>query len=286
MPRFRYVHDTFWSGRTGRALRGDHIAQAVAVYLMTCRHANQIGLYYLPIPVMAHEIGSPLQGASKGLRRVCELGFSHYDEESEWVFLPRMAYFQIGEILHERDKRRKGVLNQLSDAESSPYLSAFYEIYGECFRLGEFANREGASKGLRRGFELANGENVCPSKQETKRRQRGERDKERDKEDTNTLSLRFERVWVHVRNKRSRGDALKAFKAAVRSKSYPGDDGLVKALDEAWNLDWCKRPKSKVPYPATWLRAEGWLDEFEQSRPGWKQGDDGVWEEIPPEETT
>jgi hypothetical protein len=70
MPRdFAIVKSSFWTGETGRKLRaagGD--AQRVAMYLITCGSSNMIGLYYLPLPVMCHEIGITLQGASKALR--------------------------------------------------------------------------------------------------------------------------------------------------------------------------------------------------------------------------
>ena len=73
MREYAKVAPAFWTGETGRHLRGDANAQRVAFYLMTCPSANMIGLYYLPLPVLAHEIGISLQGIfegpSKALRR-------------------------------------------------------------------------------------------------------------------------------------------------------------------------------------------------------------------------
>ena len=63
------VSPHFWTGETGRQLRKDADAQRIALYLMTCPSANMIGLYYIPIPLISHEVGISLQGASKGLAR-------------------------------------------------------------------------------------------------------------------------------------------------------------------------------------------------------------------------
>ncbi len=245
MPRFRYVHDTFWSGRTGRAIRGDHLAQAVAFYLMTCHHANQIGLYYMPIPILAHEIGGSIKGASKGLTRLCELGFCYYDEQSEWVFLPRMAHFQIGETLTEKDKRRQGVLNQLAGAGASPFMSAFYEIYGERFGLGDYVPPEEQPKGLARGIELANQEKVTPSKQEIKRREGEEEEKEEKEREKEREDLAVFEAWRGTLPDSSQGrvkftEKKKAKIAARRADGYSQDD-LVSAVRGWPNDSWVDR---------------------------------------------
>ena len=57
MREYAKVSPTFWTGDTGRSLRGDPDAQRVAFYLLTCSNANMIGLYYLPLPTLCHEIG-------------------------------------------------------------------------------------------------------------------------------------------------------------------------------------------------------------------------------------
>ena len=38
------VWPSFWTGSTGRQLRGDVTTQLVAVYLMTCSHKNSLGV--------------------------------------------------------------------------------------------------------------------------------------------------------------------------------------------------------------------------------------------------
>jgi hypothetical protein len=68
MRDFGKVNPQFWIGSTGKRLRGNPEAQLVALYLMTCPHANMIGVFHCPILYISHETGLPLEGASKGLR--------------------------------------------------------------------------------------------------------------------------------------------------------------------------------------------------------------------------
>lgn len=66
-----------------------------------------------------------------------------------------------------------------------------------------------------------------------------------------------EDFWPRYPRKVSKRAALRAFKAAL--KRAPLDsilDGLEAALPE-----FSKRDADKVPYPATWLNADGWADE-------------------------
>jgi len=98
------------TGGLMRAMTRD--VRAVATYLMTCGSSNMIGLYYIPLTLIAYEIGSgmTIEGASKALQSLAELGFAFYDEASELVFVPHMAREQIGETLRAGDRQRLGVL--------------------------------------------------------------------------------------------------------------------------------------------------------------------------------
>lgn len=53
-----------------------------------------------------YEIGCPIEGASKGLQRLIEVGFCTFDEPTETVWVHEMARYQIGESLKPKDKRQ------------------------------------------------------------------------------------------------------------------------------------------------------------------------------------
>lgn len=151
MRDYGKVSPQFWTGKTGKALRGDLEAQVVAMYLMTSPHANMIGVYHLPMLYLSHETGLTPEGASKGLAKCVELGFCVYDEDSETVFVVEMAAHQVGEELKETDNRVKSVVRQFKTISSSVIADAFHARYGEPFNLE--SPYQAPSKGLGKGLQ-------------------------------------------------------------------------------------------------------------------------------------
>ncbi len=144
------VAPSFWTGTTGRALRGHPEAQLVALYLITGPLANMIGLFDLPVAVIASHTGLSLKAASKGLYRLIEVGFCQYDHDREEVLVTEMARFQVGEQLDPRDNRVAGIQRQTGHYRSSQLYAAFFERYEHCFHLhtiGDGRPTEGASQG-------------------------------------------------------------------------------------------------------------------------------------------
>lgn len=70
----------------------------------------------------------------------------------------------------------------------------------------------------------------------------------------------FEQFYKAYPKKRSRGDAEKAFKAiGVTEELLQQMLAAIAKQSETW--EWRKQNGQFIPYPATWLRAKGWLDE-------------------------
>ncbi len=90
MRDYSRVSSAFWTGETGRLLRKNKDAQIVALYLITCPHANMIGVFRCPIIYISHETGLSLEGASKGLQCLLDVAFCTYEKDSEFVFVHAM----------------------------------------------------------------------------------------------------------------------------------------------------------------------------------------------------
>jgi hypothetical protein len=129
------VLSRFWTQGTGRQLRGDPDAQLVALYLFSCHSSNMIGLYYLPVPVICHETGLPLEGALKALRRLEGVGLAYYDSDAEEVWVPEMAKIQVGEALAKNDKQCKGVAREWGKFQKSRFYMEFYTRYWKAYHL-------------------------------------------------------------------------------------------------------------------------------------------------------
>ena len=139
MRDYSKFSSTFWIRGTGKSLRGNHLAQAIASYLFTAPTANMIGLYYLPVQTIAHDVGCPLEGALEVLRDLVARGFCEYDEDAEMVFVKTMAPRQLGldtdKVMSPRDKRHPAVLKMLKDCSEPLLLQAFWRQHREQLAL-------------------------------------------------------------------------------------------------------------------------------------------------------
>ncbi|WP_269511738.1 hypothetical protein [Acinetobacter baumannii] len=167
MRDYGKVSPHFWTGSTGKKLRECPDSIVVAMYLMTCPHANMLGLYYMPLLYVAHETGLGLEGAKKGLKWACEAGFCSYDEVSEMVWVHEMARFQVAESLKPTDNRCKGIQKDYDSLPANPFLSSFYEKYATAFCM---TNR-------REGKGTLSLSNLAPSKPLVSQEQEQEQDK-------------------------------------------------------------------------------------------------------------
>lgn len=260
MRDYSKVTGAFWTGKTGRALRGDSQAQVVAMYLLTTKHANMIGVFHCPLVYIAHETGSPIEGASKALRRLSELGFCTFDEETEMVWVHEMAKFQIGDALDPRDKQVKSIQKQYEAIPESRMRQGFYERYKGAFHLVEVSNSsspfEAPSKPLR------SQEQEQESEQEQK--QKPPRESVKRIRGASESSDGFDRFWAEwPKGKRvGKADAAKAW-----GKLKP-DATLLTQIIAALQLQrdstaWRKDGGQFIPNPATWINGRRWEDETE-----------------------
>ena len=158
MRTFAQVRPGFWYGATGRKIRqlGPEY-QVLALYLISGPGAHALGLYYLPLPTVAHETGLTIEQVRIGIAKLCEIGFCFYDEESEVVFVLNMARFQIGERLERKDNNVTWVWREMEKLRSLPFFDLLLEMYGERYQVADYFRSEGSSKTLR-SMETENGD--------------------------------------------------------------------------------------------------------------------------------
>lgn len=180
MREFGKVSPMFWTGKTGKELRGHPEAQIVAMYLMTCPHSNMIGVYHLPRLYLCHETGLSLDAGNKGLQKCIEAGFCQYDDDTETMFVVEMAAHQIGETLKPGDRRADGIRRQVTTIASPAISRAFLDRYADAYELAKPPSSpleapmqgalqssegglEGASKGLTSPLSPSPSPSLSPS---------------------------------------------------------------------------------------------------------------------------
>ena len=138
MRAYAKVSPVFWTRGSGKRLRGDGVAQAVAFHLATGPQANMVGLYHVALPTIAHETGHDEDAVRAALERIAAAGFAYYDEEAELAYVPNALEIEIGpgKRLSAGDNRRKGILNQLATLGPHRFVHQFWDRYDPIYDLG------------------------------------------------------------------------------------------------------------------------------------------------------
>lgn len=129
------VTPAFWTGSTGRKLRGNVYAQVAAAYLITCRAATPIGIFHLALPTMQHETGLSAARLRSALEALEREGFAYYHPEREEFWVPERAKIQVAPELKPSDNRWRFVQGWLKDVEGSPFADRFRERYADDYQI-------------------------------------------------------------------------------------------------------------------------------------------------------
>jgi hypothetical protein len=140
MRHYSLMLPQFWTGTTGKAITAaSKDARIVATYLLTCEHANMIGLYRLPLLYAAEETGLKRREVAVALEHLKLLEFAYYDEATEFVWVVEMARFQLslspGEAINDKDTRVKTVAALYKHLPTNPFLAPFFDRYVAILRL-------------------------------------------------------------------------------------------------------------------------------------------------------
>lgn len=136
MRDYGRIMSTFWTGNTGRKMRGDPACQVLAAYLMSAPLSTMSGIYYIPIVTMAHETGLVDAEVRRALGRLdADFGFLSYDEDRETVFVFRMVVYQMGDGVKPTDKALGALRGELAKVRKHPFAKHFYALHATAFHL-------------------------------------------------------------------------------------------------------------------------------------------------------
>jgi hypothetical protein len=243
MRDYGKISPTFWTGETGKKIRGCPEAQIVVLYLLTCPQSNMLGLFYIPEIYIAHETGLGFEGASKGLLRAIESGFLAYDKDSEVVWVYEMAFHQIGDSLKDTDLRCKGIQKEYDKLPNNMFLKGFFDKYKDNFHMSNCRvtneNKtpyEAPTKPLR--------------SQEQEQEQKQEKEQEQDVREQVAPKFNFKKElldlgcdkqlvddWMQVRKDKKASNtitALNQFKNQVQKSGITFDRALTKCVEKSW----------------------------------------------------
>lgn len=139
MRDYARIVPRFWVQGTGEKLRNHRDARTLALYLMSNPHSDMCGIYYLPIPMMAFELGFSEQEVRDALAVLGrhDIDFARFDESEHLVYLPEGARFQVGEALKPKDNNRKKVVKSLARYKDHAFVEDFWSRYADIYHLAD-----------------------------------------------------------------------------------------------------------------------------------------------------
>lgn len=254
MRDYAKLAPTFWTGKTGRALKRRGIEGVlVALYLVSSPHSNMLGLYYQPVLYLAEETGLSIEGASKGLQDCIACGFCSYDEETKTVWVHEMAAWQISESLSSGDKRCKGIQKDYDALPDNPFLGDWFDRYGEAFKLARRREFEGDD------LPSDEGASQAPSKPHRSQEQEQEQEQEPPKAPQGVGCPGFDAFWAAWPKSPRKGGKADC-ERVWRQKSLEAQSAAILAHVTALAKTdgWTKQRGEFVPAPVVYLRGKRW----------------------------
>ncbi|MBL8605214.1 MAG: hypothetical protein JNK72_25005 [Myxococcales bacterium] len=109
----------------------------LALYLLSSGSSNELGLFRVPLATIARETDLSEGEAREAMGVLCRVGFCHFDEKRQAVFVREMAAWQYAEMLKPTDNRWKGVLAHLAAQSTHPHLAGWLARYRDAYALGD-----------------------------------------------------------------------------------------------------------------------------------------------------
>lgn len=206
-------------------------AKILFLYLLTNGHKNIIGLYRIPLDTIAFETGLTLDSVEDIIDNLEPKVL--YDRTKEVAWVVNYANYQLSEKDMEDIDILTVVDKSISHYQSHPYMERFLVKY----------------KWINEAIDDINIPVLIDKKKASA-----------------ILEEEFERFWKAYPKKKSKGQAKKAWKKLKPDKSLI--EQILVVLDKArQSRGWVKDDGDYIPYPSTWLNAEGWLDDYSDTRP-------------------
>lgn len=232
------------------------------LYLMTNNKVNTLGAYVFPLTMSTVELGYNKETVLKLLDHFAQAGKIIWDESTKEVFLlnwPKRNW-----------NRKTATLRALKkdfDALKSSVLRETVALLFNDFS-SEKAQEQSEANGNNEEQEGTNGNNEDILDGRKENREKRIENREKEKEDGGTgfdADEAFENFYKEYPNKKNVKTARTRWeKMKVTPELFAA---IMAGLERAKNSqEWTKDDSRYIPYPATWLNAEGWANDYKPLR--------------------
>lgn len=121
MTAYHRVYSRLWVNPVYRSCSED--GRHALVYLLTCPHRNTEGLFRLPIPLAAYDLGWQQDRTDKAMAELETTGFIAIDRDTDLVWLVNAVKWNAP----RGPKQIKGAVNVLAEVPSSPLRARYLD---------------------------------------------------------------------------------------------------------------------------------------------------------------
>ena len=262
------IERSFWETDEARELTPEE--KYFWMYLQTNANVNTLGCYAFRMRKAVDETGYNKDTIEKLLDGMVQRGMILYDAETREVFL-----LHWGKInWNRRTETLRAITADLKEIRSEMIkfkINTQLEKSGIFTKEGENDKISGENDKVENAEITAKTEDKKNNSEQTgtngnKRSGEGEGEGKKEKEKIiKSDSEAFAAFWEAYPNKKNKAVAVKRWDsmrvtAAVYEKIMAG---LAKAKN---SMEWAERGGKYIPYPSTWLNAEGWENEYRPQR--------------------
>jgi len=265
MMLYTRVESRFWQDEKMRAVSDD--ARYLMLYLLTSPHRNILGFYFLPSPYACFDLGWDEKRFQKGLQELLQTGRVKYDARAHVVLVQN--YLKHNPL--ENPNQVKSAIERLEEMPKTPLFQDFLAVVEQfdkpfiqplAERLRERLREPGTGTVTEAGLNNTHAPGGASAQPQNPSAQPADQSGEqRKRAKTQKQEELFARFWAAYPKKRSKGQAEKAW-----AKLQPDEqlvETMLATLERAKKSEeWRKENWRYIPYPATWLNAKGWEDEY------------------------
>lgn len=234
------IQRAIWNKTTFKSLSDD--GKLLFFYIDTCPHGNLMNYFMLPPGYACEDLGWDRKRFTKGLGELFDKGLVEHDERTGVV----LDLHHLLKFPPQNPNQVKAAIAKLGDIPKNSLYQSLINIVEKL--------PEGLVKPLLERLRQRLGEYVEVEVEV-------EVDKRLAQSTAYNCNGKFDKFWEAYPKKKSKGDAEKAFKALKIDD--PTLSVILEVIEKAKaSEEWSKDGGQYIPYPATWLRAKGWLDEF------------------------
>ena len=295
--RYSKVFVKIWHSKDFRTLSGE--AKMLFLYLLTSPHRNMGGFYYLPFTYLCFDVGLDENRVAKAFEELEDRGMAVYDKDAQVVLIKKWFYYNPIENENQAKGLNKQLAEIPKSKLFESFVNCVKEYckYTETILKGFDIPFSNPSETLPKPYAkpgtvtvtgtgtgdidicASNGRAACqdpggsveaemvtatPGEQRAKTplEAAGEKpNKPRPPFTSKKQEQLFDQFWQLYPRKKNKGQAER-----VWAKLRPNDElfaSILAGLERAKvSYDWQKEGGKYIPYPATWLNAKGWEDEY------------------------